>query len=177
VKRLLLLVAASAALVLVPAAQAGPIVDKAVAGLQSSPVYVDPAAELAISSADQDKLRERVDGAGAGPVYIAILPAAAELEAGGSPDGVLQALHDALGRKGTYAAVIGRHFRAGSDVLPKGVAGRLATEALDAQRGAIVGKDRLAALNKKVGDPVQKGLAFVVQPVKVFDHQKQRAIN
>ena len=134
-KRLLLLVAASAALALVPAAQAGPIVDKAVAALQSSPVYVDPGAELAISSVDQNQLREKIDSAGAGPVYIAILPAAAELEAGGSPDGVLQALHDALGRKGTYAAVIGRHFRAGSDVLEKGVAGRLATEALDAHRG------------------------------------------
>jgi hypothetical protein len=135
VKRLLLLVAACAVLVLVPAAQAGPIVDKAVAALQSSPVYVDPGAELAISSADQDRLREKIDSAGAGPVYIAILPAAAELEAGGSPDGVLQALHGALGRKGTYAAVIGRHFRAGSDVLAKGAAGRLATEALDARRG------------------------------------------
>ena len=75
-----------------------------------------------------------VCGAGAGPVYIAILPIAAEQEAGGSPDGVLQAIHDALGRKGTYAAVIGRHFRAGSDVLEPGVAGRLATEALAAHR-------------------------------------------
>jgi hypothetical protein len=103
--------------------------------LRSSPVYVDPGADLAISSADQDRLREKIDGAGAGPVYFAILPAAAELEAGGSPDGVLQALHDALGRKGTYAAVIGKHFRAGSDVLAKGAAGRLATEALDAHRG------------------------------------------
>ena len=78
-KRLLPLVAASAALALVPAAQAGPIVDEAVAALQSSPVYVDPGAELAISSADQNELREKIDTAGAGPVYIAILPAAAEL--------------------------------------------------------------------------------------------------
>ena len=31
--------------------------------------------------------------------------------------------------------MIGRHFRAGSDVLAKGIAGRLATEALDAHRG------------------------------------------
>ena len=80
-------------------------------------------------------MRRKIDLAGAGPVYVAILPAAAELEAGGSPDGVLQAIHDALGRKGTYAAVIGNHFRAGSDVLPPGVAGRLATEALAEHRG------------------------------------------
>ena len=103
-----------------PAAQAGPIIDRAVAALNSDPVYVDPAAELAPPSADQDGLRRKIDLAGAGPVYVAILPAAAEQEAGGSPDGVLQAIHDALGRKGTYAAVVGNHFRAGSDVLPRG---------------------------------------------------------
>ena len=80
-------------------------------------------------------MRQKIDSAGAGPVYIVILPATAEQEAGGSPDGVLQAIHDALGRKGTYAAVIDRHFRAGSDVLSPGVAGRLATDALAAHRG------------------------------------------
>jgi hypothetical protein len=132
---MLLLASATAALVLVPAAQAGPIIDRAVAALNSDSVYADPAAELAPSHADQDRLRRKLDSAGAGPVYIAFLPTAAEREAGGSPDGVLQAIHDALGRKGTYAAVIGRHFRAGSDVLPPGVAGRLATEALAAHRG------------------------------------------
>jgi hypothetical protein len=99
-------------------------------------VYVDPAAELAIGSADQSRLRRTIDTAGAGPVYIAILPLAAENETGGDPDGVLQALHDGLGRSGTYAAVVGKHFRAGSEgVLPPGVAGRLATEALNAHRG------------------------------------------
>jgi hypothetical protein len=136
VRRLLLLASATAAaFVLVPAAQAGPIIDRAVAALNSNPVYVDPAAELAVSPADQDRLRRKIDSAGAGPVYVAILPTAAEQEAGGSPDGVVLAIHDALGRKGTYAAVIGRHFRAGSDVLSPGVAGRLATDALAAHRG------------------------------------------
>jgi hypothetical protein len=136
VRRLVLLASATtAALVLVPAAQAGPIIDRAVAALNSDPVYVDPAAELAPSPADQNRLRAKIDSAGAGPVYIAILATTAEREAGGNPDGVLQAIHDGLGRKGTYAAVIGRHFRAGSDVLPPGVAGRLATEALAAHRG------------------------------------------
>jgi len=107
-----------------------------VAALRSTSVYVNPNAQLAISAADQAKLRRTIDTAGAGPVYIAILPLAAENEAGGDPDGVLQALHDGLGRKGTYAVVVGRHFRAGSDgVLDRGVAGRLATEALNAHRG------------------------------------------
>ncbi|MDX6407222.1 MAG: hypothetical protein QOE13_293 [Gaiellaceae bacterium] len=134
--RSLLLIASAiaAALFLVAAAQAGPIIDRAVAALHSDPVYVDPAAELAPSGADQDRLRRKLDGAGAGPVYIAILPNTAEQEAGGSPDGVLQAIHDGLGLKGTYAAVVGTHFRAGSDVLSTGAAGRLATEALDSHR-------------------------------------------
>ena len=135
-KRLLVLASAfAAALVLVPGAQAGPIIDRAVAALRSDPVYVDPAAELAPSAADRNRLREKIDSADAGPVYIVILPNAAELEAGGSPDGVLQAIHSGLGVKGTYAAVIGTHLRAGSDgVLPRGAAGRLATEALAAHR-------------------------------------------
>ena len=139
-KRLLLLASAfAAALVLVPGAQAGPMIDRTVAALHSDPLYVDPAAELAPSAADRSRLRQKIDSAGAGPVYIAILPNAAELEAGGSADGVLQAIHDGLGLKGTYAAVIGTHFRAGSDgVLPRGVAGRLASEALAAHRGAGV---------------------------------------
>ncbi len=156
-KRLILLASVAAALVLVPAAQAGPIIDRAIAALNSDPVYVDPAAELAASPADQDRLRRKIDSAGAGPVYIAILPTAAEQETGGSPDGVLQAIHDGLGRKGTYAAVIGRHFRAGSDVLPQGVAGRLATEALAAHRGEGVAPtlldfiDRVAAERRGSG--------------------------
>ena len=127
--------AAAAALTFAATASAGPRIDAAVAALQSDPVYVDPSAELAVSAADQQRLRETIDRAGAGPVYIAILPLAAENETGGDPDGVLQALHDGLRRPGTYAVVVGKHFRAGSEgVLPPGVAGRLATQALDAHR-------------------------------------------
>jgi hypothetical protein len=131
----LLAVAVAAALVLTANAQAGERIDAAVAALQSNPVYVDPAAELAISGADQARLRAAIDSSDAGPVYIAILPVAAENETGGNPDGVLQALHDGLQRDGTYAVVVGRHFRAGSQgVLQPGVAGQLATEALAAHR-------------------------------------------
>jgi hypothetical protein len=136
VKRGLVLTAAvAAALALGAAAQAGERIDAAVAALQSSPVYVDPDAELAIGGADKARLLATIDSAGAGPVYIAILPSAAENETGGNPDGVLQAIHDGLNRRGTYAVVVGRHFRAGSDgVLAQGVAGKLATDALNAHR-------------------------------------------
>jgi hypothetical protein len=133
---LALAVVIAAALALGATAQAGERIDAAVAALQSNPVYVDPRAELAIDGADKARVQAAIDTAGAGPVYIAILPAAAENETGGNPDGVLQAIHDGLARKGTYAVIVGRHFRAGSDgVLAQGVAGQLATEALDAHRG------------------------------------------
>src|SRR6266508_5580224 len=128
--------AAAAVLALAPPALAGEHIDAAIAALRSDPVYVDPSAELAINASDQTRLRRTIDSADAGPVYIAILPLAAEQEIGGDPNGVLQALHDGLVRPGTYAVVVGRHFRAGSEgVLPSGLAGRLATEALDAHRG------------------------------------------
>jgi hypothetical protein len=127
--------AVAAALALSASAVAGERIDAAVNALRSDPVYVDPDAELAIDDADQARLRSKVDSAGAGPVYVAILSQAAENEAGGDPDGVVQAIHDGLARRGTYAVIVGRHFRAGSDgVLEQGVAGRLATEALNAHR-------------------------------------------
>jgi hypothetical protein len=131
-----LLAAIGAAFAFPALAHAGPRIDEAVEALRIDPVYVDPAAELAIDPAGQTRLRRKLDRAGAGPVYIAILRSTAENETGGDPDGVVQAIHDGLGQKGTYAVIVGRHFRAGSEgVLDPGVAGRLATEALDAHRG------------------------------------------
>jgi hypothetical protein len=129
-------VAVASALALAGTARAGERINAAVAALQTNPVYVDSTAQLAIGPADQARLRHAIDTAGAGPLYIAILPLAAENETGGDPDGVLQALHDGLGRRGTYAVVVGRHFRAGSDgVLQPGVAGRLASQALKEHKG------------------------------------------
>src|SRR5207237_10779588 len=115
--------------------------------------------------------RREIDAAGAGPVDVAILPAAAENETGGNPDGVLQALHDGLGRPGTYAVVVGRHFRAGSEgVLKPGVAGRLAAAALNAHRSEGVTAtlldfvDRVAAARRHGGggnEPSRGGAALV----------------
>jgi hypothetical protein len=158
VKRGLSVAAALAALALVPAAHAGPRIDEAVTALAATPVYVDPTAELAIGTDDQQRLREKIDAAGAGPVYIAILPRAAEDETGGDPDGVLEEIHAGVGRPGTYAVVVGRHFRAGSEgLLDPGVAGRLATEALAAHRADGVTAtlldfvDRVAAAQREGG--------------------------
>ena len=152
--------AAAATLALSASALAGERIDAAVNALRSDPVYVDPGAELAINDADKAKLRRKLDSAGAGPVYIAILSQAAENETGGDPDGVVQAIHDGLSRRGTYAVIVGRHFRAGSDgVLRQGVAGRLATEALKAHRSDGVTPtlidfvDRVAAARTGTGTP------------------------
>jgi hypothetical protein len=160
-----LAVAVAAALTLTATAGAGERIDAAVAALQKSPVYVDPTAELAIGGDDEARLRAAIDASNAGPVYIAILPLAAEDETGGNPDGVLQALHDGLKRDGTYAVVVGRHFRAGSEgVLQPGVAGQLATEALDAHRGAGVTPTlidfvhRVAAARQNGGRPPGGGI-------------------
>jgi hypothetical protein len=159
-----LAVAVAAALTLTANAGAGQRVDAAVGALQSSPVYVDSTAELAIGGGDQARLRAAIDASNAGPMYIAILPLAAENETGGNPDGVLQALHDGLKRDGTYAVVVGRHFRAGSEgALRPGVAGRLATEALDAHRSDGVTATlidfvhRVAAARQNGGSPPSGG--------------------
>ena len=86
-------------------ALAGPIVDRAARALESDPVYVDPDAERSISAAEAERLRGRIRSAGAGPVYIAILPGEARNEAGGDAAEVIPQLARALGRRGTYAVV------------------------------------------------------------------------
>src|SRR5262245_48409492 len=104
-RSVVLAAAAAAALALSPHALAGERIDAAVNALRSDSVYVDPAAELAIDEADKARLKAKIYTAGAGPVYIAVLSEAAQDEAGGSPDGVVQAIHDGLGRRGTYAVI------------------------------------------------------------------------
>jgi hypothetical protein len=104
-------------------------VANAVEELRRNPVYVDPNAEIKLSEAEADELRGRIREAGAGPIYIAILPAAAADEAGGNSEGVLRAVHDDLGRPATYAVVVGKDFRAGSD-------GRLGVSGAKARRAA-----------------------------------------
>ena len=82
---MVLAAAAAAALALTASALAGERIDAAVNALRSDPVYVDPDAELAVDDADKARLRSKLDSAGAGPVYIAILSQAAENEAAATP--------------------------------------------------------------------------------------------
>ena len=129
------LAAIAAALVLAaPAsAQDQPIIDRAAQSLRSDEVYVAPDAEAAISASDAQRIRRRISDDQAGPMYVAILPDAAKQEAGGSVRGVLLALHDALGRDGTYAVVAGRSFGSASNVVQG--TGQAATDAADAHQG------------------------------------------
>jgi hypothetical protein len=117
-----------------PAASAQDMVGDAAAALQRDPVYVDPAAERAISAADAEALRRRIDERGAGPLYLAVLPESAKRAGGGSAQGVAQAIAQRLGRPGAYAVVAGRSFSAGStDPDLRGVCAQ-ATAALEASR-------------------------------------------
>ena len=100
--------------------------------LRDSSVYVDPDAERALSEREQARLRELVADDGAGPMYIAVLPASARDQAGGDPTAALREIARDVREPGVYAAVIGDSFRAGSlgmDVP----ASELARESLDAK--------------------------------------------
>jgi hypothetical protein len=134
----LLLAVLSALLVLGGTAHAQDRLAAAAESLRQDPVYVDPEAERAISERQADRLREAIAREDAGPLYIAFLPAAAANEAGGDPEAALRELAGAVDEPGTYAAVIGDAFRAGSTngVLPSREAGELATQAFEAESGA-----------------------------------------
>jgi LPXTG-motif cell wall-anchored protein len=106
-------------------------IDKAVQGLRSSPVYVDPGARNVLSESDARRIAREIDAKNAGPMYIVVLPAAAADAAGGDPVSVLREIQKQLGRPGVYAGIIGNHFRAGATagILPKGETAKLADAA------------------------------------------------
>jgi hypothetical protein len=130
------LVAALLALTLAPAAQAGEILDRAAAALRNDPVYVDPQADPTLTAAEKQGLEDAIAGRGDGPIYVAVLPAAARKEAGGDATEALSELAHQVDRRGVYAIVAGGQFRAGatgSTGLDAGEAPRLATKSFDAQ--------------------------------------------
>jgi hypothetical protein len=112
--------------------------DDAARALESNPVYVEPGAERAISGSEAGRLRRQIRSDHAGPMYIAVLSSDAADEAGGDADAALRKLALSVGEPGTYAAVIGDSFRAGSTggVLDRGEAGKLAADAFEGQQEA-----------------------------------------
>jgi hypothetical protein len=133
----------------------GQVLDDAAQALRSDPVYVAPDAEASITEAEADGLRERVRRGDAGSVYLMVLPAAAADEAGGV-DNVLRSVAERLGRKASYAAVIGRNsFRGGSYTVPgaSGAADRALGEHGDEGAAGVLGGfvDELAKLRASGG--------------------------
>jgi len=103
-------------------AGAAGIIDAARGALSSDSVYVAPGAEAA-DLVDVAKVRDATRGSS---VEVAVLPASVTDETSARTcDSVLATFS---GRR-TYAVLCGKLFRAASRVLPKGVAGRLATQA------------------------------------------------
>jgi hypothetical protein len=129
--RVRLLVVLLLALAVAPTASAGTIVDRAAQALANDPVYVDPSATT-VPQTDAAVLQREITLKGNGPIYIAVLPAPALAEAGGSAVGIADELHRMLGRRGVYAVVAGNQFRAESTDLGEGKAGTLATAAFKA---------------------------------------------
>ena len=124
-------------LLLLPAtARAQGLIDEAAQGLRNDPVFVHPDAETQLGLEEAQALRERIRDTGAGPMYVAVLPGAVVNEAGGSPDSALRGLFETLGREGTYVLVANRTLRAGSNVLPRGVAARIATDAVQRRKSS-----------------------------------------
>src|SRR5687768_13973363 len=109
----LLCVLAATLAVAAPAVAQGTLGEAAQA-LRESPVYVDPDAERALTDDEVARLRELIAETGAGPMYVAVLPASARDEAGGDPSAALREIAEQLREPGTYAGVIGDSFRAGS---------------------------------------------------------------
>jgi hypothetical protein len=124
------------------ATHGGQIVRQAAEALVSDPVYVHPDAIPSISAAEADELRDRIARAGGG-TYVAVLPSAA-LHEGGTAEGVLRELAGQIRRRGTYAAVVGGSFRAGSNGRERGAAAELAAQAFREHRTEGAGPTLLA---------------------------------
>jgi hypothetical protein len=110
-----------AALVAAPPASAhgGELIAKAIEGLQSDPVYVDPASVPTIAPADADRLRERIRAAG-GRIYVAVLPADAQHELP-TARAVLDEIAASIGGESTFAVLVGGQLRAASVDRPEEV--------------------------------------------------------
>ena len=154
--RVALVVALLLSLVAAPAAHAGELIDRAVAGLQANNVYVDPDADPKLSDADVEQVSDAIVDDRAGPLYVVNAPADIAREAGGDPAAALGEIARGLNKEGTYVIVCGRRIRALSSVLESGVAGELATEAIEAEGSGGAGPI-LVDFSRRVGEAAANG--------------------
>jgi hypothetical protein len=148
VRRTLLNTLLLALVLAAPARAEDPVRVAAGALSPDQPVYVSSAAGGQLSPDDADRLTTRIRN-GAGPMFVALLPASA-----GTPVAALRALQRDVGRPGTYVVVLGKAFRAGSNDLAPGVTDEQAQAAYSEhyQQGVsavlFAFADRMAALRK-----------------------------
>ena len=131
--------------------------DAAAQALRNNPVFVDGAVRVENIPLDVDRLRARARRSDT-PIFVAVLPAAAAEETGGEPGRVPATLAQKTGLRGTYAVLVGRSFRAASNVLPTGRAETLATTAF--QRNTEVQavlEDFIDRANQEVASGVSGG--------------------
>ena len=125
-------------LLLVPAqARAGELIDRAVEGLSSDNVYVDPDANPSLTDAQEEELRDRIVEERAGPMYVVVVPGEIADEAGGDLTTALGQIAEDVRRNGTYVIAAGRQIRALSSTLDRGEAGDLAAEAIEGGGGDL----------------------------------------
>jgi hypothetical protein len=111
-----------------PAAAQDTLLDRTAAELRSDPVYVHPDTNL-VEVDDEQRIERAIDDEARGPLFIAVLPAAAREEAGGTTADVALRLGRLVEADGVYAVVVGNQFRAVSTDLGRDQAGALATRA------------------------------------------------
>jgi hypothetical protein len=137
IRRALLLIPLLLLLVVPAQARAGELIDRAIAGLESDYVYVDPDADPSLTEAQADELRDRIVAERAGPMYVVVAPERIAREAGGDPAAALGQIAEGVRRNGTYVIVAGRTIRALSSDLDRGEAGELAADAIEAGGGDL----------------------------------------
>lgn len=111
-------------------------IDEVGEALRSDPVYVDPNAERALTAGEADELRDAIRQAGT-PVFVAVLPgslAGSDAAAGA----LLEDIRDATRLSGTYAVVVGDHFRVGGPGNADAIATSAFQEARDEGAGAVL---------------------------------------
>lgn len=96
-----------------PHARAADSLDDVAANLASVPVYNDPSAERAMSADETNALIRDCRETGL-PYFIAVLPKSVMTSTYPTPNDVLSALNQKIGKPGIYAVVVGNDFRAGA---------------------------------------------------------------
>ena len=122
------LIAVAALVLASPAAAQDSLLDQAAADLRSDPVYVHPDTNL-VDAGDERRIERAIDDEAGGPLFVAVLPASARQEVGGTTADVAIRLGRLLETEGVYAVVVGNQFRAVSTDLGRDQAGALATRA------------------------------------------------